>query len=204
MFVKLILLFVLVAFTTGLQAQPDAPDFVSLQAELDANRALWDASKTEAYTMVISRQCFCVVESLGPFTLTVVEDEIVEIEPDNGFGDDLPTVDGVFDQIQQAIVNSVAQLTVTYDPALGYPTTVFIDQDFQIADEEIGYEISVTLINDEEPETTCDAGLVTRRLPFSYRRGKRVPMDLTLAISCRPFSDGDCTCSLSIATTDTS
>lgn len=52
------------------------PDFDALQAELNQNRALWEASKGERYVMTITRQCFCVVEALGPFVVTVVNDVV--------------------------------------------------------------------------------------------------------------------------------
>lgn len=54
--------------------------------------------------------------------------QIVSVEPQNQFSNDLPTVDEVLDQIQRAIDDRVAQLTVTYDATFGYPTNVFIDQ----------------------------------------------------------------------------
>eukprot|EP00210_Caulerpa_lentillifera_P007253 g6939.t1 len=94
--------------------------------------------------MTISRVCFCVPDSLGPFTLRVEKDTIVSVSPDNGFTDNLPTVEGLFDLIQEAISSRVAELIVEYDPTLGYPTRVKIDRDFRIADEEIEYKTSVS------------------------------------------------------------
>ena len=53
--------------------------------------------------------------------------QVVAVEPENEFSDGLPTVDGVFALIQDAINDEVDALTVSYDPELGYPTNVFID-----------------------------------------------------------------------------
>lgn len=53
--------------------------------------------------------------------------QIVDVEPDNAFSDGLPTVDGLFKIIQDAINDKVDGLTVAYDAELGYPTNVFID-----------------------------------------------------------------------------
>ena len=102
------------------------------------------------------RSLVCPLETRIAYLLEYMAD----INPDNGFDDSVPTVDGLFQLIQDAITAKVAQLTVSYDAALGYPTNVYIDrgtmrhncrisyrrsiscdQDLLMVDEEIGYEV---------------------------------------------------------------
>lgn len=105
----------------------DLPDYTALQDALDTARAKWKAAHVFSYDMKIRRQCFCLVESLGPFTQSIVRDTIIAVVPDNQFSDNLPTVIGLFDLIQDAINDKVAALTAEYDASLGYPTNVYID-----------------------------------------------------------------------------
>lgn len=55
----------------------------------------------------------------------------------------LHTVDQAFAMIQQAIDDKVASLTVEYDIATGYPTSISIDRDIMIADEEMYYTFEI-------------------------------------------------------------
>ena len=52
------------------------------------------------------------------------------------------TIDGVFDDIQQAIDQHAAQIQLSFDPTLGYPTAVFVDHSHQIVDEELALQLS--------------------------------------------------------------
>ena len=50
------------------------------------------------------------------------------------------TVEGLFDQIQRAIDQDAASIRAEYDRTRGHPTSVYIDLDQRIADEEISFE----------------------------------------------------------------
>ena len=52
------------------------------------------------------------------------------------------TVDGLFDTIQKAIDGGAPLVQADYDPSHGYPSSVYIDLDQRLADEEISYEAS--------------------------------------------------------------
>lgn len=125
---SLCLVVCLTALCCVLSNAQDPPDYAVLQDALDTARAKWKAAHVFSYDMTIRRQCFCLVESLGPFTQSVVRDKVIGVVPDNQFSDNLPTVIGLFDLIQKAINDKVAALTAEYDASLGYPTTVFIDR----------------------------------------------------------------------------
>lgn len=124
------------------------------QTDLDAARAAWATAGGDDYDMQMSVSCFCLISP------DVVGLPIVDIEVRNGvitsavtvdgvILDPVPglfkTVEGVFDEIQDAIDGRAARIDATYH-ADGYPQSVFIDRAFLIADEEIGYTIhSLTL-----------------------------------------------------------
>ena len=50
--------------------------------------------------------------------------------------------DGVFNLVEQGIKSGAAQVDVKYDAQYGLPTSIYIDQNQQMADEEMGYTIS--------------------------------------------------------------
>ncbi len=107
-------------------------------------RARWAAHGPDAYTMTQSRSCFCPREVTGPFEVTVRDGEVASVALD---GASVPTdrarsVEALFDLIADAHARDAAEVRVSYDPALGYPTEVWIDYDRQMADEETGYTMS--------------------------------------------------------------
>ena len=51
-------------------------------------------------------------------------------------------VQGLFEEIAAAYAAGAATVRVTYDERLGYPTSIWIDQDPMMADEETGYTVS--------------------------------------------------------------
>lgn len=102
-------------------------DYPALQKALDANRGKWRSQGIVGYDMTISRICFCLVDAIGPFEATVKRNQIVKVSPENEFSKDLPTVEGVFDFIQNAIKQRAANIDVEYNNKLGYPTRAFVD-----------------------------------------------------------------------------
>ena len=54
------------------------------------------------------------------------------------------TVETLFDRIEEAFLNEVHYLHVTYNPKYGYPTSIFIDGSSDIADDEGATDIRLT------------------------------------------------------------
>ena len=111
---------------------------------LDAARALWEEAGLDGYTMTVSRSCFCPPEYRGPFAVTVEDGETTGALYDGRPAEvgDPPTVEALFALLAEAYARGAARVDVTYDPALGYPTSLYIDRDERIADEEVGYEVT--------------------------------------------------------------
>jgi len=112
------------------------------QVALNASKALWLAEGIEDYSYTFTETCECL-NGDEPFEVNVanqkwVKDKKVRYPP----GLELPTVPELFDKIQSSITdavdNSNADVTidVIYDEDYGYPTSIYIDQDPTMSDEE--------------------------------------------------------------------
>ncbi len=119
------------------------------QAELDRNRALWEASRADDYSFVLTPICFCPQDLLDPVRISVLGGVVASVAyaesgqaPDHdGYGRYV-TIDDLFDTIQEAIDRRAAGVAVTYDPDVGYPTDVQLDYDARMADEEYRFTAS--------------------------------------------------------------
>ena len=54
----------------------------------------------------------------------------------------VPTIDGIFDQIQNAIDVNAFLINVTYNDKFGFPENVIVDFELQMADEELYLSVS--------------------------------------------------------------
>lgn len=126
------------------------PDGTLLE-ELNDARDRWEEYRAQSYKMQLTISCFCPAEFRGPFIVDVTGDTIVskefapeaEVQPGTQVVADLITVDGVFNEIEEAIRASAFRIDASYNPVTGVPEEVFIDRDTLIADEEIGYALKL-------------------------------------------------------------
>lgn len=114
------------------------------QARLDQARAQWRAQALSDYAFVFSRGCFCVTEYREPTTVTVRGGAVVSaVSVAGGVARDpasYPTVEGLFDLVQNAIDEDADQIRTEYDPARGYLVAGYFDISERIADEELSVE----------------------------------------------------------------
>ena len=120
-----------------------------LQKDLNQNREAWESLGLQNYQLIQRKTCFC-----GPpanrFTRLEIRDGELVAATDVETGEPVPedrriefrSVGTLFDLIQDAIDRNAASLIVGYHRELGYPTEVFIDYQANVADEELGYEIT--------------------------------------------------------------
>jgi hypothetical protein len=120
-----------------------------LAAELAAARQRWAALERDSYSMELTVECFCLLDYVGPFDVTVVDGTVSEVAyaPGARAEVDTPpananivTIDEIFDMIDDAI-GTADEVRVSYDPDTGVPTSVWIDREFEMADEEIGFSV---------------------------------------------------------------
>jgi hypothetical protein len=117
------------------------------QDALNRNRALWKNANLSTYTYTYKRMCFCPPEKDIAVTVQYGDVAAASYSPDDTPVlperlDDLFTVEELFQVIEKAITDEVARLDVTYNSELGYPESIFIDVDEQMADEEITHFVS--------------------------------------------------------------
>ncbi|MEO0559888.1 MAG: DUF6174 domain-containing protein [Bacteroidota bacterium] len=107
-------------------------------------QAQWAEANVEAYEMTITRTCFCPPEWRGPYTVTVEEGTVTSfvIEDQPIAQGEPPAVEGLFELLETAYAEGAARVDVTYHEEWGYPTSLYIDKEEMMADEEIGYTVS--------------------------------------------------------------
>ncbi len=108
-----------------------------------AQRATWDALQLDDYVFETRRLCFCGF--VGWLEVTVAGDtvqQIVALEAEDASAiSHYPTVDELFDILEDAVAQEAAQIEVTWHETMGYPESFFIDYSRNIADEELGHDI---------------------------------------------------------------
>ena len=114
---------------------------------LDEARAAWASSGAANYDFVISRQCFCVVGYVGPFTVRVRSGASTVTYSSDGSAVDP-------DVLRQLPVNAEelfqfaeerqaqASFRITFDQATGLPLSIWSDPIPEAADDELGVLVS--------------------------------------------------------------
>lgn len=112
-------------------------------------RMNWAAHLPSSYSFTRQQLCECLTDVTRPIRISVTAGQItsaVFVDDQRPVGDPvrgtLLTIEGLFDTIQDAIDRDAAEITVAFNPTLGYPTSVSIDYSRQIADEEFIVGIS--------------------------------------------------------------
>jgi hypothetical protein len=126
---------------------------LALSACTHASRATWDTADIASYTITTTVSCFCP-ELDGPVTVTVVDGKATTATRD---GKEIPvndptlrglplTVEDLFAYIDDSA--KADDVSVTYDPHLGYPTSIAVDWRKNAIDDEV--TITVTNFQSEE------------------------------------------------------
>lgn len=125
---------------------PPRPEDPSARAALEAARARWAAAGPRTYALRIRYSCFCAL--YGPWDVVVRDGGRVSATPLDpasqlapGPFDGLVPVAQLFDLLDRA-VRQAGSLTVTYDAALGYPSSVDIDWITAGIDDEVSWRIT--------------------------------------------------------------
>jgi len=113
-------------------------------SEVAVNLQKWRTNGFASYTMTMSRVCFCA--DVGPWLVVVFNDSVVSATrvADGRAADarSLPTINKLFDFIDQAIQKPAAKIDAHYDPARGYPRAIDYDGSLNVADDELIYTVS--------------------------------------------------------------
>lgn len=115
------------------------------EEELSVEEQKWRDQNLESYEFTLQISCFCIREYTLPKRVVVQNNEVVQVDdtPYEELNDSaIQTIDGYFDFIRETRKQNPDEEEITYDTDLGYPTYIFFDISYQMADEEIRYTIS--------------------------------------------------------------
>lgn len=119
------------------------------EGDLRAARRRWETAGRLSYSFTLSRSCECTPEMAGPVRVTVQDGAVVSRVYVSGGGpvppvleSAFPSIDGLFELIEEALRQNAYSLDVRYDATLGYPTIISVDYDRQIADDEFVHIVS--------------------------------------------------------------
>ena len=115
------------------------------EEELSVEEQKWRDQNLKSYEFTLQISCFCIREYTLPKRVVVQNNEVVQVDdtPYEELNDSaIQTIDGYFDFICETRKQNPDEEKITYDTNLGYPTYIFFDISYQMADEEIRYTIS--------------------------------------------------------------
>ena len=125
---------------------PDPVD--GLRSELEANWARWVAERPTQYAYTVERLCFCGPEARGPVVVSVEGATVTgrvyvsSSDPVPAALEGLyPSVDGLFEFVEDAMDRDAYRIEVTYDSSSGIPLDVWVDYQQNVADEEVGFAV---------------------------------------------------------------
>jgi hypothetical protein len=135
-------------FLAALAACSTATDPTDPAAALADARTRWSSAGIANYDYTITRGCECSPESVGPVVIEVRHHQVqnrryltgTAVDPQ--FAEIFSAVPGLFDLIEEAILEPAAGLAVRYNAEYGYPETIQIDWVAGVADDEVSYHIS--------------------------------------------------------------
>ena len=113
--------------------------------DLSVEEKKWRSQNLEDYEFTLQISCFCVLEYTYPKRVVVKNNEVFQVNetPIEEINDpSIRTIDGYFSFIRETRKEKPDEEEITFDPEMGYPTTIFFDISYMIADEEIRYSIS--------------------------------------------------------------
>lgn len=116
---------------------------------LAESRTRWQAQRPDGYRFTYTRNCFCPPQYRGPFEVTVRGGEVAAVaykgegEPTDRALSEYETVDDLFALIAEAYDRDAARVDVTYALATGQPTSIYVDYNEQMADEEVGFTVEL-------------------------------------------------------------
>lgn len=118
--------------------------FAPERDDLGEARARWEAEGPVDYRYEYRRVCFCfplhglVEVRAGEVVAATDLESGAEVPPEELAS--FPTVDELFATLEEWIARRPHEMRVTYDSELGYPRSAFFDFQFNVADEEQGFD----------------------------------------------------------------
>lgn len=190
---RILLVLAVVGFAAGAMPMRGGGDAKALE-RLRKERAKWQRSGPDSYIMWMQRSCDCVGDLAGAFVVTV-EDGVVEDvrfasggpmgTPSQDAADSIPTVEGLFDILEEALMDSASSVSVTYNRENGAPD-YFLVEGRTPADD-----FSYTILFVDAPPSTLLERLNDARKLWSDSRSDSYTMRIeSFCAECIPGSGG--------------
>lgn len=124
------------------------PDENQLAKDIALHREIWEGKRPSAYTYEVLRGCNCSEEGQGPVWVRVQGTTVLsrvysasgEPVPSTLAGV-FPSVDGLFDLLEEAVRVDAWSISVSWHPERGYPISLFVDYEGSSINDEVGYTI---------------------------------------------------------------
>lgn len=115
--------------------------------QLQTAEAKWKQTRHTHYSYTLQRSCFCPPDAIKPMNIRVFQGKVQSATVDGiplsaDRMDSTLTIEQLFQKIHEAIDRNVSKLDVKYDPTYGYPTSIFVDYEAMMADEELSLSAS--------------------------------------------------------------
>jgi hypothetical protein len=140
---NLIFLSFLICLTGCVKSNPDQIQIV--KGDPASQLALWKKKGISNYEMTMKISCYCLQGRVGPHLIVVENDKIKTVNNlpyDSSKTGPILTINELFDFIIISLAKNPYQHSLDYNTIFYYPKNIYFDFSKQIADEEIGYEIT--------------------------------------------------------------
>ncbi|MEY4920279.1 MAG: hypothetical protein RLZZ431_1461 [Bacteroidota bacterium] len=139
----LIFLSFLISLTGCVKSNPDLIQII--KGDPASQLALWKKKGVSNYEMTMKISCYCIQGRVGPHHIIVENDKIKTVNNlpyDSTKTGPILTINELFDFIIISLAKNPYQHFLDYNAIFHYPKYIYFDFSQQIADDEIGYEIT--------------------------------------------------------------
>ena len=139
----LIFLSFLISLTGCVKSNPDLNQII--KGNLASQLALWKKKGISNYEMTMKISCYCIQGRVGPHHIIVENDKIKTVNNlpyDSTKTGPILTINELFDFIIISLAKNPYQHFLDYNAIFHYPKYIYFDFSQQIADDEVGYEIT--------------------------------------------------------------
>jgi hypothetical protein len=140
---KLIFLSFLIWLTGCVKSNPDQIQII--KGDPASQLVLWKKKGISNYEMTMKISCYCIQGRVGPHQIVLENDKIKTVNNlpyDSTKTGPILTINELFDFIIISLAKKPYQHSLDYNAIFNYPKNIYFDFSQQIADEEIGYEIT--------------------------------------------------------------
>ena len=140
---NLIFLSILICLTGCVKSNPDLTQII--KGDPASQLALWKKKGISNYEMTMKISCYCIQGRVGPHHIVVENDKIKTVNNlpyDSTKTGPILTINELFDFIIISLAKNPYQHSLDYNATFNYPKNIYFDFSQQIADEEVGYEIT--------------------------------------------------------------